>query len=149
MAFFYFWGHTFLKTLVKLNLHNMGPLMFDHLFLCFSTALLRFLVGHEVDPDWTCHVRLLCVSQRPLSAANSAHMCFGGPHTAAFSVRWTVCVCDSVPALCLFMAPPTRMTMWSSVSTSSNGYLMFPAARALRWCPPGWSVVVPVHLERT
>lgn len=83
----------------------MGPLMFDHLFLCFSTALLCFLLGHEVDPDWTRHVRLLCVLQRALSAANSAHMCFGGPHTAAFSVRSTVCATLYQRHVCLWPPP--------------------------------------------
>lgn len=37
------------------------------LFIFLSLALLCFLLHRKVDPDWACHVRLLCMSKCLLS----------------------------------------------------------------------------------
>lgn len=106
MDFFLVLGTHIIENIGKVKFAQYGTFnVWSLIPLFFSTALLCFLLGHEVDLDWTRHVRLLCVLQRPLSAPNSAHMCFGGPHTAAFSVRWTVCATLYQRHVCLWPPP--------------------------------------------
>lgn len=60
----------------KLGLHVSCYLCLISVF--FSLALLRFLLSCEVDSDWACHVRLLCMWECLMSVSNNIsllHVC--------------------------------------------------------------------------
>lgn len=137
-------------------------LTFDQYFLShffFSVALLCFLLSHEVDPYWACHVRPLCMwvsfvclSQHTLAA-----------HTRVWGlVRWPLlsdevnCVFATIHQLYVCLRAPPHVCRHDcqrsrAVMATWCFLLRGCSCDAMLWLRrlPGWSVVATVHHGRT
>lgn len=83
-------------------------LLSDQYFLSLfiSLALLCFLLSHEVDPDWACHVRLLCMWECLLSVGNitcALHTCAFEDSYGGLSCQMRLTVCLWLYINCMFV----------------------------------------------